>query len=194
SDAALLAGHPADLQVEVVDLRHPTGAVDGYFRLDRAPLATRRHVDERAVAAFFDSLHMSLKVDLHSQIAGCVHQASHQVGIEALERPLPAVDDLHLRAGAGGDVRELEGNVATADEHDPSGQTLELEDLGARGQVPFARDVQRRMPRPARDHHVPSTERLVADPQAGPINETRPPVQYPDTRLRQTVLVLLGHR
>jgi hypothetical protein len=57
----------------------------------------------------------------------------------------------------GGDMAELEGDVAASDKRDPLRQLFQVEELVAAGQMLFANDVQADRPRAGRNHPcVPS--------------------------------------
>ena len=62
---------------------------------------------------------VGVSVDVDAGLLGAGGQQLHQVGVELAQGSRAVVDDRALRAGAGGDVRELERDEAAADEHDP---------------------------------------------------------------------------
>lgn len=63
-------------------------------------------------------------------------------------------------AGAGGDVGELEGEDPAADEHDPPGKYLEIQEVGAVDEVLGAGDTERARPPPVRQAAGPAVRRV----------------------------------
>jgi hypothetical protein len=58
---------------------------------------------------------------------------THQIRIESYEWTIPAMENSRLSAGSRSNVRELEGNIAAANEDNSFRKLLQLEKLGAGG-------------------------------------------------------------
>src|SRR5262249_18436893 len=138
-----LACDPACLKLEVVDLRHPTCTVNGHIRLEAARGLRIRSVNHQAIAALLDSLHPRIQVYLDAELARDFDQLADEIRIETREGTRTAVHDLHMGTGPGGNVGELERDVATTDEDDFGRQPLELQELRTAGQVLLTGDVER---------------------------------------------------
>src|SRR5207237_4688546 len=97
------------------------GGVDGQVRLE-APLdAALPRANDDARGALVDGEHLGVELHAHPELARAPHEESYEVRVEALQRPWAAMHDRHVRAGARGHVRELERDVAAADEDDAAG-------------------------------------------------------------------------
>src|SRR5439155_11484038 len=125
-DAALFPDDIGCLQVEVVDLWDPAGAVDCQVRLESTRLLPRGGMDEHAISSLLDAFDVRVQVHLDAKLAGGLDKALDQVRIEPLQRAGAAVDDLDLGAGASRNMRELEGDVAPSHEDDLAWQPVEL--------------------------------------------------------------------
>src|SRR5438128_4337793 len=86
---------------------------------------------EKAVSLTLDRHNLRIQANLDAQLFGCLHQHRHQVGVKLLQRSAAAMQHPDLGVGAGGDVCELERDVAAPDEEDATRQALELEELRA---------------------------------------------------------------
>src|SRR6266851_4738228 len=104
------------------------------------------------------------------------------------------VDDLDLGARASGNVGELKGDVASADEDDLARQPVEFEELCASGQVLLARKVECCASGSTGDHHMAARDSLVVHLECCLIQEVGAAVQHADTRAGEALLVLLWHR
>src|SRR2546428_12167489 len=89
------------------------------------------YMHQKVVGLALNRHDFGVQANLAPQAFGCLHQHSHEVGVKLLERPAAAVQHPDLGSGAGGDMRELERNVAASDEEDAMRQLIELEELGA---------------------------------------------------------------
>src|SRR6266849_10505215 len=125
-DAAFVPGDTSCLQVEVVDLWDPAGAVHCHVRLESTRLVPRGSMDNDAVTPLFNAFHMCVQVDVHTELAGSPYKTVDEVRIEALERACTTVDDLDLGAGASRNMSELESDIATSHEDDLARQPVEL--------------------------------------------------------------------
>ncbi len=85
---------------------------------DALLVVPRPRVDEQLLALLLDPLHRRLQLHLHPKLTRGLHQLHDQIGVEPLQRTSASVQDMHLRTGTRGDVREFEGYIATADKHD----------------------------------------------------------------------------
>ncbi len=130
---------------------------------------------------------------VHTNVPGRLDQQRDDVRIELGEWTRAAMHDVDLRARSGSNVCEFEGDATATDEHDPGREMLEIEELGACGQVLFAGNVQCSVPRSARDHDVAADQRVVAHLQSSPVDEARTPMHHANARLGEAPLVLLGH-
>ena len=87
--------------------------------------------------------------DLDAERAIALDQLVGELLVEALQHVLAAMEDRHRGAGHPREPRELERDVAAADEDDPRRQGLELEELvagGARAPRPGCRAPSGRAP------------------------------------------------
>ncbi len=75
-------------------------------------------MDNDAITPLLKACHMCVQVDVHAELAGGLYKAVDEVRIEALQWACTTVDDLDLGARASGNVGELKGDVASADEDD----------------------------------------------------------------------------
>src|SRR3546814_18523412 len=66
-----------------------------------------------------------------------------QVGIEMRQQPASALQDRDFGAGTYGQMRELRGDIAAADQHDPARQRLQLEESVARADQLLAWNAER---------------------------------------------------
>src|SRR5947208_1077885 len=99
-------------RVLVVEVRHPTRAVDGHVGLE-PPLDTRlTGPHDEAVGGGIDGGHLGADLERDAELATALHEQRDEVGIEGLQRPGAPMHDGDPSAGVGGDVRELEGDVA----------------------------------------------------------------------------------
>src|SRR5262249_2906772 len=115
-------------------------------------------------------------------------------GVKLLEGTTPSVEHLDPCARSCRDVRELEGDVAAANEDDAARQLLKVQELRAGGQVLLARYPQRGMARAGRDHHMATDQGVLAHLDAGPIHEVRTAMPHHDPRLLEALLVLRWYR
>ena len=90
------------------------------------------------------------------------------------------LDDGDPGPGNPGDVAELEGDEATAQEGDATGQLRQLEDVVAGGQVLVAGQRQGHRPRPGGDDHMARADLLPVDDQRGGADEARVAVEGGD--------------
>src|SRR5712692_10897361 len=118
-------------------------------------------MDEQALGLTLNRYGLRIEANLNPQSFGCLHQHRHEVGVKRLERPAAAVQHPDLGAGAGGDVRELERDVAASDEEDATRQALELKELRAAGQEFLTGDSLGGAARASRDDHVATDQRLA---------------------------------
>src|ERR687892_420264 len=75
-------------------------------------------VDDQLVAALLDRGDGRAHAYINAKMTCDLDELSDQIGVESLQRPVATVENRHLRACTGGDVRELEGDVPTPDEDD----------------------------------------------------------------------------
>jgi len=94
----------------------------------------------------------------------------------------------------GGDMAELEGDVAASDKRDPLRQLFQVEELVAAGQMLFANDVQADRPRAGRNHHLRPFEDVVAHLNRAFIDKPRTAVKGFDARFQEAILPLLRER
>src|SRR5262245_6751370 len=92
-DAPLLDLDAADLEVEIVEIRHTAGAVDGQIGLEAPLHALLDAAYEQPLPDGIDLLHVDAELDLDPQLACAPHEHVDQVGIESFERTRPAMED-----------------------------------------------------------------------------------------------------
>lgn len=68
-------------------------------------------------------------MDIDADLGATGDEELDEVGVESFERSLAAVDDDGAAAGTGGDVSELEGDEAAADEEDTGGEFLKVQEV-----------------------------------------------------------------
>jgi len=130
-DSVRGAGDPSRRQVEVVQVRHPPGAVHHQIRLDRLVAFRAAAHDERAAAPFHVA-GLEPQRDGDAAVARGLGQQARELCVEALQDPVTALQDRHLSPGGTCDVGELHGDIAAADERDAPRQVLKLEKVIAR--------------------------------------------------------------
>src|SRR5260370_2906653 len=139
--------------------------------LGRVLLGCRRRGDEQVVALPLDGRDGCIELDLDAEFPGRLHQLGDQVRIKLLEGTASPVEHLDLCACTRRDVRELQGDVATADEDETTWQLLQLQKLRAGGQVLLARYLQTGVTRAGRNRHVTTNPDLLAHLETRPIPE-----------------------
>src|SRR6185437_7961574 len=102
-------------------------------------------------------------MDVDAQLPGDPDELRYEVTIEPLKRAIATVDDRHRRPGPGRDMRELEGDVAAADEDHTARQLIEIEEAGAGREVLLAWEPERGVPRSGRNRHVLGGIDIVPD-------------------------------
>src|SRR5262249_49194863 len=102
------------VQIHVVDLGHPSGAVNHEIRLKVLLSAVARRAHAQAVAVFVDGGDAVLELEVDADLAAFAYELIDEFRIEALQRPLAAVQDRNPRSGSRRHVRELHGNVAAS--------------------------------------------------------------------------------
>src|SRR5918992_1898013 len=118
-DAALLRTLDAcHVQGQVIDLRYASRRVDSKVSGDLRHLPGAASVDDQFVAALLDRGDGRAHAYINAKITCDLDELTDQVGVESLQRPVATVENRHLRPCAGGDVRELEGDVPTPDKDD----------------------------------------------------------------------------
>jgi hypothetical protein len=121
-------------------------------------------------------------------------QAVDQLGLEAGEGSLLALVDRDLGARPAGDVRQLEGDEAPAEEQDAARQLGQHEEVVARRQELGARQVEQRRHRAGRDQDLVRGRAPAVGGDRVERDEPRGPVQDLDSRLLQGLLRRVGER
>ncbi len=103
------------------------------------PGCPRMH--EKTVGLALNRDDLRIQANLNPQSSGCLDQRADEIGVKLLERPATAMQHPDLGAGAGGNVRELERDVAAPDEEDAARQALELQKLRTGCQQVLSRDA-----------------------------------------------------
>lgn len=134
--------HTGGIEIHLGQVGDPSRAVDDQVGLDH--LGTSRRLEGDLVAAFsgFDRSDGGRAPQVDAGLVAALDQQFHKVRVETLQRALPAVDDGHRGIGPGGEVRELERDEAATDEHNPSRQDVQVEEVGAVDEVFVAGEVQ----------------------------------------------------
>ena len=83
---------------------------------ERLLLPPYPRVDKEAISVALDGLDLRLQADLDADRLGRLQQHGDEIGVELLKRAGAPMQDLNMSAGTSGDVGELEGDVAAADE------------------------------------------------------------------------------
>src|SRR3989442_7387451 len=116
------------------------------------PDCSRMH--KKAVGLALNCHDLRVEANLNPELFVCLHQHRDQVGVKLLKRPAAAMQHPDLGAGTGGDVRELERDVAAPDDEDATQQALELQELCAGCQQVLSRELQDSAPCRSLDYHV----------------------------------------
>jgi hypothetical protein len=137
--------------------------------------------NDELVPELLDGHNRRAHLHMDSEAPGGHEKRTHEISVEALERSITAVQDMDLGTAMRRDVRELEGDVSSADEGDPTRQLVQLEEAGTREQVLFSWDAEGGMPRAGGDDHMAAVVDLVTYAEARRTHELCPPVhgQYP---------------
>jgi hypothetical protein len=101
------------------------------------------------------------------------------------------VEDHHTGAASRGDVRELEGDVPTADKEDSFRQTLQFEKLLTRHGEFRARDLQMDRPGPCRHNDVARLQNIITNLNGCGSYETGPAVDSGNAPLNETLFAIL---
>ena len=111
-------------------------------------LGASRRVHAKAVGLSFDTLDARTEPHIDAATARGGQEHVNEVGIESFQRTRTAVQDGDLGSSAHRDVRELEGDVATAHEGDAARERVELRNcsLVIRCSAPGKRSVAGRAP------------------------------------------------
>ncbi|HRY11261.1 MAG TPA: hypothetical protein P5544_14935 [Candidatus Nanopelagicales bacterium] len=141
-DAVRAVGDVGGVEVEAIEFGLAAGAVHDEIGGDRGLSAMIVEGDVVAVAAAVhgDDLGVAAHVDVDGVAAG--DEEFDEVGVEAAQRAGAVVDDDGVGARARGDVGELEGDEPTADEEDPWGERVEVQEAGGVDEVIGAREVE----------------------------------------------------
>lgn len=98
-------------------------------------------VDDQLVPALVDAGDRRAHLHVDAELTGRLHELSDEIGVEPLQRTLPAVKDRHRSADAYRDVRELEGDVPATDEDHPAVQVIKFQEAGTGREVLLASDA-----------------------------------------------------
>src|SRR5260370_13585332 len=156
--------------------------------LDRVLLRSRPRVDEQAVALPLDGRDGRIEPDFDAKFPGRLHQLGDQVRVELVQRVSAPVEHLDSSPCTRRDVRELQGDVATADEGDAGWQVIQFQELRAGSQQFLARYAQWSVTRAGRDHYMAANEGVPAHLDARPIHEVGTAMTREDPRLREALL------
>ncbi len=104
------------------------------------------------------------------------------------------LEDRDLGPGSRGDMGELGGDVASADQHDPARQAFHLKEALVVDQVLLAGDAQLHRLRPGRQNDVPGLQCFAIDLNSTRANEASPPVEGRDAAFGEALLLLVRHR
>src|SRR5713101_4002138 len=160
---------------------------------DRVLLRSRPRVDEQVVALPLDGRDGHIKPDLDAEFPGRLHQLGDQVRIKLLEGTASPVEHLDAGPGTRRDVRELERDVATADEDNTRRQVIKFQKLRAGGQEFLARYPKPGVLRAGRDHHVATGEDLIAHLDGRAVDEAGPSMPHRDSRPGEAAFGALWH-
>jgi len=105
--------------------------MDGHIGFKCLFLRGCLRVQQKTVGLALNRHDLRVQCNLNSKFSGCLDQGSHVIRVKFREWPAAAVHHPDLGAGPCRDVRELEGDVATANEGDPARQVVELQELRA---------------------------------------------------------------
>lgn len=193
-DAVLAPVDAGGVQTQIGQLCDPSGAVDHEVALDLFLFASVFHGD---LVAIIRGLHVHDRrgaVQADADLPAVVDQEFDEVGIEALQRTLAAVDDDWGAACSGGDVGELEGDESAADEHYPGWQLGEVHEVGAVDEVLVTGEVQRSGAGAGRDQEMIRVVWDAVDLETAVAGERRLAMQGGDATVRQGLLHALGDR
>jgi hypothetical protein len=113
------------------------------------------------------------ELDLGAQLAGAFDEEADEIGIEPFQRTGTTVHDRDIRARAHGQVRELERDVAAANENDARGQGVEVEEAVARCDELLAGHAERGGARPRSDEHVAAGHPVAVHGERARAHEAR---------------------
>jgi hypothetical protein len=182
------------VKVEAVDRRDPPGAVHDEIGFEGLAPTVDRGVHPQAVRGLLDRLDRGVRMKGHADVPRPLDQRRDQVRIERRERPLAPFEDHDPGIGARGDVRELERDVAAADQQHALRQAVEVEELIAGHDVLGAGQGKRHWPRPGRDHDVARAQALIADRDRGRVDEACGALERGDAGLGEGLLAIGRHR
>src|SRR5260370_31014299 len=137
--------------------------------LDRVLLRSGAGVDEQVVALSFNSGDRPVHLHLDAQFPAGLHEQGDEIGVKLLEGTTPPMEHLDLCARACRDVRELEGDVAAANEDNAAWERVQVQKLRAGGEQVLARYSQGCMARAGRDHYVATDQGALAHLAALPL-------------------------
>lgn len=106
------------IEVEIVNVRNAAGAVHDQARLHRLVHAAPVRVYPDTTSNRLDPVHAAIETDIDPDPPRLVENTFDQIAIELRQWPIIFVKDCHHCAGACGDVRLFERNIAAADKRD----------------------------------------------------------------------------
>src|SRR5262249_61247161 len=122
--------------------------------LDASTLSPQGGSDGEPNSVPRDACALGVQLDADPDVPRTLDQHVHEIRIERFQWSPFAMDDRDARPRARGDVSELERDVATADERDPSRQGVEAQELLARREPLGAGKLQGGGHRPGGDEEA----------------------------------------
>src|SRR5258708_22792359 len=150
-------------------------------------------MDSEVGPSLLDAFDTRVETHIDPGVARTFHQPAYKVDVERLEHALGTLNDGDLGAGARRDMRNLSGDIAAADQHDPLWQLAELEKFGARDKVLLAGQAQAGRNRAHCDENETGVELVNADGYGVRITESRAAVISIDAFLGEAAFHHGGH-
>ncbi len=113
-------------QVQRLKVGSAAGGVHNQIGIEGCGLRVGYGMHDEPVRRLLDALDARLRAHVDADVAGSFGEPGDDIGVERLQQALGALEHRNLRPGARGDVRELGGDVATADEDDAFGKLFQF--------------------------------------------------------------------
>src|SRR5258708_17334833 len=135
--------------------------MNGDIGLDRGRGAVGICPDGKPGVGLLYAFNLGSGANVDSDRSELFHQPVDEVRVEASEYALASLQDRDFRTCAGGDVRELRGDVTAADQNHPLRHALQVQKILAGSQVLLAGNTELDGFRSGRDQEVTALENLV---------------------------------
>ncbi|ABA48398.1 hypothetical protein BURPS1710b_0499 [Burkholderia pseudomallei 1710b] len=183
--AVRVARDPDRLEPEPVAIRDAPRRIQ--HRVVRPVRALGEPERQPAVGAALDRLDRRARMDGDTLLRHLAMQRVPHVVVEAAQDLLAAIEQVDIDAEPVEDARELDRDVAAADDRDPLRQLGQLERLARRDRVLDAGNRRQHRPRACRDGDVPGGDTPARDVDRMRADERRAPRMDLDARLVQQI-------